>query len=70
MVKSFYLSVDKEDQYIVIASYIATNIGEISLAEGKHVTVIEKNERGSIFISKIFVLISTGEFMCCSDVHL
>lgn len=45
------VSDEKEDQYQIVADYQATNVGEISLIEGKQVTIIEKNERGWWFIA-------------------
>eukprot|EP00111_Clytia_hemisphaerica_P024394 TCONS_00071974-protein len=42
---------DKDDQYRVLASYEATNIGETSLIEGTFVTIVEKNERGWWFVA-------------------
>lgn len=46
----FFLYIDKDDQYRVLASYEASNIGETSLVEGTFVTIVEKNERGVILI--------------------
>lgn len=48
----FFHVVEKEDQYRVITSYEATNIGETSLVEGALVSIIEKNERGRYFLFK------------------
>ena len=45
---------DKDDQYRVLASYEASNIGETSLVEGTIVTIVEKNERGIIIFNNCF----------------
>lgn len=49
VIVKFFSKTDKEDQYRVLASYEASNIGETSLVEGTFVTIVEKNERGMIY---------------------
>ena len=49
-----FISLDREDQYRVLASYTATNIGETSLVEGSFVTIVEKNERGFVIFINDF----------------
>ena len=46
-----YLSAsDQEHQYRAVASFTATNPGEISFEEGSVLTVVEKTDRGTCLL--------------------